>query len=227
MAIGINSIYNSYAGIGIKSADNGWQAAKTKASGTAGQSGLTGLSAKAQKLLEKLQTKYDKADFMVADTEEETKAMLAGSAKEVSVVFSREELEKMASDEKYEQEYLNRVDQALGMSARINEEFGMESVFGEAGKDVKINKISISFGTNGSTTILADLEKSTAKQKERLEEAKEKKQEDAQKNKAETVKRTTVQAGSVEELIQNIKNVDWDSIEETAMETGKIFDISA
>jgi len=226
MAMGINSIYSSFMNMGINAAGSSKQAEKAKAPAQTGQSAPAGLSGKAQKLLEKLQAKYDKADFMVADTEEETQAMLSGSTKEVAVVFSREELEKMASDEKYEQQALGQIDKALGMSAQINQEFGMESLLGEAGEDVKINKISISFGKDGTTKILADLEKASAKQKEQTEEAKAKKEEASQKDSGTKVKRTTVEAGSVEELLEKMKEVDWDSIEETAMETGRIFDVT-
>lgn len=226
MAMGINSIYNSYKNMGINVTDNTKQAAKAKSITKADQSAPTGLSEKARKLLEKLQQKYDKADFMVADSDEETQAMLSASSKEVAVVFSREELEKMASDEKYEQEALGQIDKALGMSAQINQEFGMDSLLGKAGEDVKISKISVTFGKDGTTTILADLEKSTARQKERLEETREKKEEDSQKDNDAKVKRTTVQAGSVEELIQKMKDVDWDSIEETVLESGRMFDLT-
>ena len=62
------------------------------------QTGETQLSQKAQKLLEKLRKKYGNIDFMVGDYDnaEDAKKLLSGGTKETTVLFSVEELEKMA-----------------------------------------------------------------------------------------------------------------------------------
>ena len=71
----------------------------------------------------------------------------------------------------------------------------------------------MSFDDDGKMTLFADLEKITEKQKERLEELKEKRAEEKKQEKKDvTVKRTTIQANSKEELLDKIKNIDWDSI---------------
>lgn len=44
--------------------------------------------------------------------------------KEFSVIFSTEELEKMAADEKYAKEKINAMKGAVRMSGQINEQFG-------------------------------------------------------------------------------------------------------
>lgn len=184
------------------------------------------LSQAAQNLLEKLRNTYDTMDFMVADfkNEEEAKSILSRGTKEVSVLFSTEELEKMASDENYEKEYMDRVQGALRMSEQINEQFGFESEFGKNGGEVTM--VGISFNADGTMSLFAELEKSGADQKELLEKAQEEKR--AQKKEdAKNVKRTTVQAGSMEELFEKIRSVDWNSIPAgNAPEAGRKFDFS-
>ena len=59
------------------------------------------------------------------------------------------------------------------MSDEINAQFGFERVFGKtngnADTDTKITKFGISFNSDGTTTFFAELEKSSASQKEYLE----------------------------------------------------------
>lgn len=61
------------------------------------------LSKAAQKMLEDLRGSRNDMDFMVADFEngDNAKDLLAQSDKEYTVIFSKEEMEKMASDPKY------------------------------------------------------------------------------------------------------------------------------
>lgn len=203
------------------------------------------LSQAAQKLLEKLRNTYSDMDFMVADFKnaDEAKAALSRGTKEVSVLFSSEELEKMASSEKYEKEYMRRVQGALRMSDEINKKFGFESAFGKDGSNIEITRIGISFNSDGTTSFFAELEKSSASQRERIEKVQEEKRtqkkEDAKKAEKEKqkerlegksdydVKRTTVQADSMEELLEKIQAVDWDSIKTgNEPETGRKFDFS-
>ena len=65
------------------------------------------------------------------------------------------------------------------MSDEINAQFGFERVFsktnGNADTDTKITKFGISFNSDGTTTFFAELEKSSASQKEYLEKLQEKK----------------------------------------------------
>ncbi len=203
------------------------------------------LSQAAQKLLEKLRNTYSDMDFMVADFKnaDEAKAALSRGTKEVSVLFSSEELEKMASSEKYEKEYMHRVQGALRMSDEINKKFGFESAFGKDGSNIEITRIGISFNSDGTTSFFAELEKSSASQRERIEKAQEEKRtqkkEDAKKAEKEKqkerlegrsdqdVKRTTVQADSMEELLEKIQTVDWNRIKAgNEPETGRKFDFS-
>lgn len=123
-------------------------------------------------------------DFMVADFEngDNAKDILAQSDKEFTVIFSKEEMEKMASDPKYYAEKMHSIEGALRMSDEINAQFGFERAFGKtngiensADTDTKITKFGISFNSDGTTTFFAQLEKTSASQKEYLEKIQEKK----------------------------------------------------
>ena len=125
------------------------------------------LSKAAQKMLEDLRGSRNDMDFMVADFEngDNAKDLLAQSDKEYTVIFSKEEMEKMASDPKYYAEKMHSIDGALRMSDEINAQFGFERAFGKTNggvdADTKITKFGISFNSDGTTTFFAQLEKSS------------------------------------------------------------------
>ena len=104
--------------------------------------------------------------------------------------------------------------------------------FGNADTDTKITKFGISFNSDGTTTFYAELEKSSASQKEYLEKIQEKKAAEKkeikkkEQSKQIEVRKTTVQANSKEELLDKIKNVDWDSIKSEENKIGGRFDFS-
>ncbi len=233
MAMEISSNYSSYAS-GYAGAANGRKkAAESKAAEQTGSIGESGLSQKAQALLEKLRKTYGDMDFMVADFDKGDKAkeILSRGTKDVSVIFSSSELERMASDEKYEQEYMSRVQGALRMSEQINREFGFKSASGQKNGSTGINKIGISFNSDGTTSFFAELEKSGERQRERIEKAREEKRAEGKEKQDNYqwgnmgVKRTTVQADSMEELLEKIRGVDWDSVkEEYKPQSGGRFD---
>ncbi len=80
------------------------------------KSSETKLSGKAKAYLERLRKDNADFDLMVADADDDVKGLLKQSKKEFSVIFSSEELEKMASDEKYAQEIIQRGRKAVEMS---------------------------------------------------------------------------------------------------------------
>lgn len=180
---------------------------ETEKEATAGE---TQLSEKAQALLKKLRETYGDMDFFVADFSkgDNAKDILSKAGKEYSVILTVEEMEKMASDEKYETEYMERVQGARSMSEQINKEYGFIAASGEAAGRTKVSKIGISINEDGTTTIFAELEKASQKQRERIENAKEEKL--AERNKQTAM----VQADSIEELIERIKGVKWDKATE-------------
>ena len=172
------------------------------------------LSKAAQKMLENLRGSRNDMDFMVADFEngDNAKDILAQSDKEYTVIFSKEEMEKMASDPKYYAEKMHSIEGVLRMTDEINAQFGFERAFGKtndnADADTKITKFGISFNSDGTTTFFAQLEKSSASQKEYLEKIQEKKaaeKKEAKKkeqSKQTEVRKTMVQASSNDPLAQ-------------------------
>lgn len=234
----ITNNYSNYTSGYASAANSRKQAAESKAAAQTGSIGEAGLSKGAQALLEKLRKSYSDMDFMVADFDkgDNAKDILSRGTKEVSVIFSSSELEKMASDEKYEKEYMERVQGALRMSEQINREFGFTSAFGEKSGNSEINKIGISFNSDGTTSFFAELEKSSARQREHIEKVREEKRaarKEQEKERLENrylredtgVKRTVIQAGSMEELLEKIRSVDWNSVKaENRPQSGGRFD---
>ncbi len=172
------------------------------------------LSERAQALLEKLRKIYKDMDFMVADYEsgEDAKEILSRGTKEYSVLFSSEELEKMASSEKYEKEYISRMEGAVRMSEQINKENGFTSALGKNVGEGVINRIGIAFNKDGSTSFFAELEKTTAKQRERIEAGREARAQEKKEN--TSTKKVTLWASSVDELLKSIREVDWSEVKE-------------
>lgn len=198
------------------------------------------LSRKAQEVLSKLKDKYKNMDFFVSDTtdDDEAKQIMSRGTKDYSVLISSDELEKMASDENYYNSRVSDIDGAVDMSKQINEKFGYDSAYGKE-NGTQISQIGIKCNNDGTTTYFVELEKLSEKQKERIESAKEKKAEEkkaeAKKNDTafkanqttEATRKTSVQANSLEELMEKIKGIDWDSIkEETPQTEGGKFDFS-
>lgn len=213
---------------------------KTSSAGYVDKSKESSLSAKAQDVLKMLREKYKNMDFMVADfeNEDDAKSILSRGTKEYSVLMSGDELEKMASDEKYLQERMDGIDGAVRMSKEINQQFGYESAFAKE-EGAAVTRFGITLNDDGTTSFFAEMEKSNAKQWERIGQAREEKRAEkkAEDKKTENemkeylkmgsgVKRTTVSANSMDELINKIKNVNWDAVKEVQPENGGKYDFS-
>ncbi len=251
MSMTVSSIYNSYVENSTNAAGKKQRTESTQ-SGQAERADAPQLSSRAQDYLNKLNQSYDNMEFLVYNSSEDAKEVLSRSTKEVSVMLSREELERMATDEKYAADKMRGVQGALRMSEQINREFGFASAFGKTGEnaDTRITKIAVSFNDDGSTNLFAELEKSNRQQRERLEEIREekraqKKAEDKQAQKKQQekrleekvadrysqtnvdTKRTVVEANSVDELMKKMAEVDWSAVRaEGQAENGGRFDFS-
>lgn len=195
------------------------------------------LSKRAQAFLEKLRKTYGNMDFMVADFDkgDNAKEILSRGTKEISVLFSSEELEKMASDEKYAKEYMDRVQGAVRMSEQINQQFGFESAFENKSDKGEITKIGITFNKDGTMSIFAELEKAMDKWKERIEKVREKRaegkkdaarKEDVKRRNGVSTKKTTIQASSAEELFKKVNELDWSNVRKVEKAERNRFDIS-
>ena len=200
------------------------------------ESAYANLSDAAKKLLEELKEKYSNMDFMVANysSEEEAQAMLSRGTKEYSVLIEPELLEKMAADEATKEKYLGIIDEATGNIKSMREQLSDDET-----KEVK--SIGMSIDANGKVTYFATLEKMNDRQRERIEKAREEKKEEkaeAAKKEAEAKKLekadnpykeprkvTTLKADTTEELLELIRNLNWDEVKaEQQVNAGMRFD---
>ena len=134
----------------------------------ASQSDESKLSAKAQSYLESLRKKYGDYDFVVSNNLDT--AQTVGSDKEYSVIFTTEELEKMAEDDDYAQKVMGQVGDAVDTIKSLWEK--------DLGEGVQFSQLSVTFDGDGNMKLFAQLEKLSADQKERLEAAAEKRAEE-------------------------------------------------
>ena len=162
------------------------------------------LSAKAQSYLESLRKKYGDYDFVVSNNLDA--AQTVGSDKEYSVIFTVDELEKMAEDDDYAQKVMGQVGDAVDMLKGLWEK--------DLGEGVQFSQLSVTFDSEGNMKLFAQLEKLSAEQKERLEAAAEKRAEEQAKDDGMPVvfKSADVEAENAEELLNKIFGIDWSKI---------------
>ena len=193
----------------------------SKTQGDNVQSDEQKLSAKAQSYLENLRKKYGDYNFVVSNDMDTSKTL--GSDKEYSVMFTSEELEKMAEDDEYAEKVMGQVGNAVDMLKNISEK--------DLGEGVKFAQLGVSIDSEGNMKLFAQLEKLTEQQQKRFEEAKEKaaerQQTAAEEAKAAEAdeaakedgmpvvfKSADVEDDSEEELINKIFGINWDEIPE-------------
>jgi len=202
------------------------------------------LSEGAKKLLEELQTTYGNMDFFIADyhSEEEAQSYLSKGTKEYSVLIDPETLEKMAKDSETKEKYLGVLEDATGKLSQMKE--GLSE---EEGSVVK--SLGISIDNDGKVSYFAELEKMSETRKEHIQKSKEdaetqaeEERKTAQKEEQErlsnarrekephfprTTKKVSLQADSTEDLLEQIRAVDWSQIKATEqVNTGTKFDFS-
>ena len=222
---GYNAYQNNYYNGSVQNRKGQDKSSKTdsskKADGTKKTGGNIQLSDKAKALLQELKKTYGNMDFIVADydSEEEAASYLSRGRKEYSVLIDPEELERMAADDSVKEQNLSLLDEAVGKLDEIKNQLGDN-------KD-EVVRMGITIGKNGEMSFFAELEKAGERQREFIDSIRENKKEAAEKAESDrtdprhhyqhnygTGKRTTVYASSVEELLDKISNVDWDSIKE-------------
>lgn len=180
------------------------------------------LSDKAKALLQELKKTYNNADFYVAEyeTEEEAAEYLSRGSKDFSVLIDPEELERMANDEDVKKQNLSLLDESLGKLTEMKEELK------ETGREDEVVTLGVTIGKDGNVSYFAELEKAGERQKEFVDKIREDKKEAAKEAEAEKAgkaqdkynyehsKRATVKADSVEDLLEQIKNFNWDNVKE-------------
>lgn len=221
---GITSAAGYYESTVQQKKDGAVKANNNTAPGQAIKSAEDKLSSKAKNYLESLRKTYGDYDFIIADAGDDKRALLDKSDKEFSVILSSSELERMATDEKYASEKMRCVETIVDMSDRICKQFGYERTWGkDGGNDTIINKLAVSINDDGSMSIFAELEKMSEKQKDYIEKLREKRA-DEKKTAEKEEKKVVLEASSEEELIEKIKNVDWNKVSGTNV--GVRFDFS-
>lgn len=194
-----------------------------KADGTKKANSSVQLSDRAKALLQELKKTYTNMDFIVADydSDEEAASYLSRGTKEYSVLIDPEELERMAADDSVKEQNLAYLDEAVGKLEEMKSQLGDH--------EDEVVHIGITIGKDGAMSFFAELEKAGERQKAFIDSIRESKKEAAEKAASdksdprhshyqdyERSKRTTVYASSAEELLEKIKNVDWDSVKEEA-----------
>lgn len=213
------------------------------------------LSDKAKALLEELKQKYGNVDFMVANysSDEEAQEILSRGTKEFGVLIEPDLLEQMANDEEVRNKYEGIIEESTQKLSEMKDE--LTAAGAENGTEVK--SIGVSIASDGTVSYFAELKKAGDAQKARIEETRERKAEERaqEKKRAEREERdkrikegldkngraekyarpdeddafksTTVKANSIEELLEQIKGVNWDNIAaKTTAREGSRFDFS-
>lgn len=209
------------------------------------------LSEKAQKYYEQLKKKYSNMDFILVSSDmkeqaEQNKGMYA-SSKELLVLIDEEKIERMATDEEYRAKYEAILNNATSQIGQMKTQLG-------ANAD-NVSSIGMSFDDHGNASFFAVVDKSLAKQKERIEEKRETEREERKKAQKEAVQErledsradkaaraeetkrknqgdyVTVTASSFEELLKKIDSVLMDTRTDTVMtedekKVGQSFDYS-
>lgn len=194
------------------------------------------LSEKAKALLQELKKTYNNADFYVAEYEsdEEAADYLSRGSKEFSVLIDPEELERMANDDEVKKQNLALLDESLGKLGEMKEELKA------TGREDEVVSLGVNIGKDGQVSYFAELEKAGERTKEFVDKIREDKREAAKEAEAEKAdkpqdkynyehtKRATVSADSVEDLLEQIKNFNWDTVKEqtTIPMPGKNFDFT-
>ncbi len=166
------------------------------------------LSDKAKKMLDALREKYGDLDIFVGNGDDELEALSQYGSKEFSVIFSNEELERMADEEEYADNQLKSMESAL------EEAKGIAAKLFEEGDKTQVNSFSISFGEDGTKKLFASLQRKPETGIEKVAEKKHMRRFDPYiKDRLDSVKRTTVSAASADELLEKIRGVNWDEID--------------
>lgn len=197
------------------------------------------LSDKAKDYLAKLRKSRKNVDFRISEKGMENNYLAKKTNKEFTIVLTNEEIEKMATDKAFEKKQLYIIDKTMKDMLKASLGLGEDNGSGKTNTS-DIKDIALKLKEDGSTELIASLEKSSKSAKriaaekakkretEKLEEKRLEKKQAAEKDKKkiadkseekksekETVKRVEVKANTIEELVEKMKNIDWDKIPET------------
>ncbi len=186
--------------------------------GTKATSGVAGaktqtvqLSEKAQALLEELRSQYGDVDIFVADysSDAEAQEIMSHGTKEYSALIDPETLEAMANDEEVKKKYIGILDNAISSMADMKTQ--LEEEVDEDGNPLadSVAFIGCTIGEDGTVSFFTQLEKSTKKQYEDMEERIKNRREENE----DFIQKVAISADSIENMISQIKAVDWNNVE--------------
>lgn len=175
------------------------------------------LSDKALKYYEQLKRKYSNMEFVLVSPEKKQEAEQQKgsypSSKELLVLIDSDKIEKMAEDEEYRKKYEGILSGATAKMTQMKTDLGSNTDL--------VKSFGMTFDDHGNASFFAVIDKSLAKQRERIaakheENVKDKKeaQKDAEEKKAQNRNETdniTVTAPSWDELLQKINAAIKDS----------------
>lgn len=204
---------NSNSGVGTYAADYQYRANQSQTDKTQttekkcrvyGRTiGNPELSETAKKYYEELKKKYSNMDFILVSPDkkeeaERNKGMYA-SSKELLVLIDSDKIERMATDEAYRAKYEAILNGATAQVAQMKQELGSNAD--------RVSSIGMSFDDHGNASFFAVIDKSLAKQKERIEEkraeAREKRKEASKEAAEERLEASRKNAEKTEERRKN------------------------
>lgn len=205
------------------------------------------LSEKGKKYYDQLKKKYSNMEFVLVspDKKEEVERNKGNyaSSKELLVLIDSDKIEKMAEDEAYRSQYESILNSATAQMARMKASLGSNAS--------KVRSFGMTFDDHGNASFFAVVDKSLAKQRERIADKKEERRkadrEEARKAEKELAKErvsgsgqreetgnadsVTVTAGTWDELLHRIDEVILTGrsdriITEAEKQVGQQFDFS-
>ncbi len=181
------------------------------------------LSDKAKELLGNLRSQYGDYGFAVAGSDAEFSTMRGVGDKEYTVIFTADELEKMAEDDAYATEQMKQVESLIDMTKKLEDDEEFQAKLDElAEKGYILSNLSLTVNEQGGVDIFAELVKVSEKQAERIEErrAENKAMDKAEQERMEKEaiakkfeapappKKGIIKASSMEDLMNTIGGLD-------------------
>lgn len=192
----------------------------TKGEKTKALSAEEGLSDKAKTYLKNLRRSRGHVDFRIAEKGKENDALAGKSNKEFTVVLSNEEIEKMATDKKFEREQLNTLDQTVKSMLMAQTGIGNDNGAGKTNAE-DIKSIAAKTLEDGTTMLIASLEKSTSSARKIAEEQDKKREAKKLEEKQEAKRAAEKEALKGGKKAEKTKMAEKADAKEKFSETGK------
>lgn len=195
-------------------------AKSTKADKTKDLSAEEQLSDKAKSYLKNLRRSRNFVDFRIAEKGKENDALAGKSNKEFTVVLSNEEIEKMATDKKFERQQLNTLDQTVKSMLMAQTGIGNDNGAGKTNAE-DIKSIAAKTLEDGTTMLIASLEKSTSSARKIAEEQDKKREAKKLEEKQEAKRAAEKEALKGGKKAEKTKMAEKADAKEKFSETGK------